>query len=220
MNEIEVSSFYTMPSEADQRANLDFYASKINKRRSVRTFSDKAVDKEIIEKIIGIAACAPSGANKQPWFFCAINDKTIKSKIRSAAEKEEYENYHGRMSESWLKDLVQFGTNWHKPFLETAPWLIVAFKKSYDLGENNEKQKNYYVTESIGIACGFLIAAIQMAGLVTLTHTPSPMNFLTDILGRPENEKPFLLLPVGYPADDAKVPLLEKKKTDELIKWY
>ena len=143
----------------------------------------------------------------------------MKAKIREAAEKEEYESYNGRMSESWLKDLEPIGTDWNKPFLEIAPWLIIMFKKSYDM-EEGERKKNYYVMESVGIAAGFLISAIHQAGLVTLTHTPSPMNFLQKILERPSNEKPFLLLPVGYPADDATVPDFERKPLDEVSVWF
>jgi iodotyrosine deiodinase len=189
-------------------------------RRSVRFFSDKQVPKEVIENIIMTASSAPSGAHKQPWTFCVVSDAEVKAKIRMAAEKEEYENYHGRMSEEWLKDLEKFDTNWHKEFLTVAPYLIVLFKKSYDINEDRQKSKNYYVAESVGIAAGFLITAIHLAGLVTLTHTPSPMNFLQELLGRPENERPFLLLPVGYPADNAKVPLLERKRLEDISVWY
>ena len=185
----------------------DFYHS-LDKRRSVRVFDSKPVPKAIIENIILAAGTAPSGAHKQPWTFCVLSNAELKSKIREAAETEEYENYHGRMSEEWLKDLKQFGTDWRKPFIEIAPWIIVVFRKTYDL-DGDQKTKNYYVQESVGIACGMLITAIHNAGLVTLTHTPSPMNFLTKILNRPVNEKPFLLLPVGYAAADASVPDLQ-----------
>lgn len=188
----------------------------MDRRRSVRDFSDKPVPRDIIEHIIMTAATAPSGAHKQPWSFCAVADPELKKAIREAAEKEEYDNYHGRMNEAWLKDLGPLGTDWHKPFLETVPWLIVIFKKPYDL-VNGERHQNYYVNESVGIACGMLIAAIHNAGLVTLTHTPSPMNFLTSILGRPENERAYLLLPVGYPADGAMVPALERKEVEEVL---
>jgi nitroreductase len=189
-------------------------------RRSIRYFDDTAVDIEVIKSLINVAHHAPSGANKQPWHFCIVSDPDIKKKIRIAAEQEEYENYHGRMSQEWLDDLKPFDTNWEKPFLEIAPHLIVVFKKTYNLDDANQKTKNYYVMESVGIACGFLIAAIHMAGLVTLTHTPSPMNFLQTILGRPENEKPFLLLPVGYPAQDATVPNITKQRLEEVITIY
>ena len=169
-------------------------------RRSVREFSDKSVPFEVIENIIKTAAAAPSGAHKQPWSFCVVADPAIKKQIRIAAEKEEFINYNGRMSDEWLEDLKVFGTDWHKPFLEVAPYLIIVFKKAYDLNDKGEKLKNYYVNESVGIASGFLITAIHNAGLITLTHTPSPMNFLEKILNRPKNERAFLLLPVGYPA--------------------
>jgi len=195
----------------------DFY-QEMNTRRTLRMFSDKPVPRELIEQLLMTAGTAPSGAHKQPWTFCAVGDPQIKAQIREAAEKEEYVNYHGRMSDEWLQDLEPFGTDWNKPFLETAPWLLVVFKKSYDL-EGEEKKKNYYVNESVGIACGFLLAAIHHAGLAALTHTPSPMNFLQQILGRPDNERPFLLIPVGYPADDAVVPDLRRKTAEEFIIW-
>ena len=191
----------------------------MDKRRTVRHFSDKDVDKEVIENIIKTASTAPSGAHKQPWTFAAVRSSILKNEIREGAEKEEYENYHGRMSEDWLEDLEVFETDWNKPFLETAPWLIVVFRKPYDL-VNDEKKKNYYVAESVGIATGFLLAAIHNAGLVALTHTPSPMNFLGEILDRPENEKPFLLIPVGYPAADAMVPDIERKPFNEIAALY
>jgi iodotyrosine deiodinase len=165
------------------------------------------------------ASSAPSGAHKQPWTFCAISNPELKKSIREAAEKEEYESYHGRMSERWLRDLAPIGTDWHKPFLETAPWLIVVFKKVYDEQEG-EKINNYYVNESVGIACGMLITAIHNAGLVTLTHTPSPMNFLTAILERPSNERPFLLLPIGYPEKETFVPDLQRKSLSEVSEFY
>ncbi|HOY13647.1 MAG TPA: nitroreductase family protein, partial [Saprospiraceae bacterium] len=161
-----------------------------------------------------------SGANKQPWTFCAVHSSDIKRQIRIAAELEEYQNYHGRMSEEWLHDLGPLGTKWQKPYLEIAPWLIIIFKKVNDFGSEGEKNKNYYVTESVGIACGFLITAIHQAGLVTLTHTPSPMNFLQSILQRPINEKPFLLLPVGFPADGVLVPNIQKKTVDQNTIWF
>jgi nitroreductase len=196
------------------------YYQLMDQRRSVREFSDKPVPEEVINNIIMTASSAPSGAHKQPWTFCVVKNQGIKAEIRKAAEEEEYENYHGRMSDDWLKDLEKFETDWHKPFLEVAPYLIIVFKKAYELGKEGEKLKNYYVNESVGIACGFLIAAIHNAGLVTLTHTPSPMNFLQKILNRPANERPFLLLPVGYPAKDAQVPVLERKKLDQIANRY
>lgn len=192
----------------------------MDKRRTVREFSDKPVPKEVMENIIMTASTAPSGAHKQPWTFCLVSDADIKKKIREAAEKEEYLNYHGRMSEEWLQDLAIFGTDWHKPFLEIAPYLIIIFKKAYDLNAKGEKTKNYYVSESVGLATGILLAAIHNAGLVALTHTPSPMNFLQEILNRPENERPFLLIPVGYPAAETSIPDLTRKSRNQVIAYY
>ena len=191
----------------------------MNKRRSVRDFSDKPVPREVIENIIKTAVAAPSGANRQPWTFCVVSDFSLKKIIRITAEEEEYESYNGRMSDEWLNDLIPLQTDWHKPFLETAPYLIVVFRRSYEF-EDDHKHQNYYVMESCGIACGFLLAAIHNAGLAALTHTPSPMNFLARILKRPVNEKPFLLIPVGYPADDSWVPEIKRKKQEEVCVWY
>ncbi|MCB0509435.1 MAG: nitroreductase family protein, partial [Bacteroidetes bacterium] len=192
--------------EIRERA-LNFYEN-IKSRRSVRHFSEQSIPKEVIEHIILSAGTAPSGAHKQPWTFCAVSNKELKDKIRKAAEEEEYLNYTKRMSEQWLKDLEPFNTNWEKPMLSDAPWLIIVFRKAFDLVEG-EKIKNYYINESVGIACGFLLAAIHEAGLVSLTHTPSPMQFLCEILNRPSNEKAYLLIPVGYPADKCEVPKLD-----------
>lgn len=189
-------------------------------RRTVRDFSNRPVPQEVIENILLTASTAPSGAHKQPWTFCVVSDLSIKKQIRKEAEKEEYESYHGRMPDEWLKDLLPLQTNWQKEFLETAPYLIIVFKKSYELKEDGSKGNVYYATESCGLACGFLLAAIHHAGLVALTHTPSPMNFLSSILDRPVNEKPFLLIPVGYPADECYVPVLERKKLHEFSSFY
>lgn len=196
------------------------YRRLMEARRSIRFFSDHPVPKEVIEQLIMTASSAPSGANKQPWTFCAIRNPDLKRQIRLAAEEEEYRSYNGRMSEEWLRDLAAFGTDWHKPFLETAPWLIIVFRRIYEFGENGKKENNYYVSESVGIACGFLLAAVHKVGLAALTHTPSPMDFLTKLLGRPANEKPFLLIPVGYPAPDATVPDIQRKPTERVIAWY
>lgn len=196
------------------------FFQEMHTRRTVRDFSDRSVPKAVIENLLQTANSAPSGANKQPWTFCVVSDPGIKHQIRKAAEKEEYENYHGRMSEDWLDDLKKFGTNHIKEFLDVAPYLIIVFKKAYDLGSGGEKEKNYYVTESVGLACGFLLAAIHHAGLVSVTHTPSPMNFLQKVLNRPENERPFLLIPVGYPAEDAQVPAITRKTLDQFSVWY
>lgn len=195
----------------------DFYC-EMDGRRSCRDFSDAPVPRRVIENIIKTASTAPSGAHKQPWFFVAVQNPETKKQIRTAAEAEEKEFYEKRAPEDWLEDLAPLGTDWHKPFLEIAPWLIIVFRKSYEL-DGSGKSKNYYVQESVGIACGMLITAIHQAGLVTLTHTPSPMSFLSDILKRPENEKPYLLLPVGYPSDNAMVPDL-KRKTLEAISHF
>ena len=192
------------------------FSQSILRRRSLRFFSKEEVPESVIKELITIASSAPSGANKQPWHFVAVQDPVVKKQIRQAAEEEEKAFYGGRASEEWLEDLKPFGTNWQKPFLEEAPWLIVVFCKNYDINQHGEKSKNYYVQESVGIACGFLIAAIHAAGLATLTHTPSPMGFLSKILKRPQNEKPFLLLPVGYAADGAMVPNIQKKGLKEI----
>ncbi len=192
----------------------------MNERRTVRDFSDKAIPKEVIENILLAASTAPSGAHKQPWTFCVVSNPEIKSKIRIEAEKEEQESYSGRMSDEWLDDLRPLQTDWQKPFLEIAPYLIIVFKKAYDSSRDGKKKNNYYVNESVGIACGFLLAAIHKAGLVALTHTPSPMNFLSKILSRPENERPFLLIPVGYPTEETFVPKLHRKSLEEISDWY
>ena len=191
------------------------FLTNISSRRSVRDFSEKAVPLELITNAIKAAASAPSGANKQPWYFVIVSDPQIKKEIRLAAEKEEKAFYNYRASDEWLKDLEPFETNSSKPFLEIAPSLIVVFKKTYDVKEK-QKKKNYYVNESVGISCGVLLAALHNSGLATLTHTPSPMGFLERILRRPKNEKAFLLIPVGFPAKDARVPILNKKPFKEI----
>ena len=198
-------------SETKMRSRSESFFNEIVARRTIREFSDRIVPIDIINNCIKTAASAPSGANKQPWQFVVVKDLGIKTKIRKAAEKEEKEFYGHRATKEWLEDLNQFGTDWHKPFLEIAPYLIVVFRKIYDLEDDGTQRKNYYVNESVGIAAGFLLAALHHAGLATLTHTPSPMNFLGEILNRPKNEKAFLLIPVGYPAKDAEVPDISKK---------
>lgn len=204
----------------EMEARTQSFYQWLDQRRTVRDISSEPVPKSVIDQLILAAGTAPSGAHKQPWTFCAISNTELKQQIREAAEKEEYESYHGRMSDRWLKDLEPIGTDWQKPFLEHAPWLIVMFKRVHEVGESGEKQNNYYVNESVGIAAGMLITAIHHAGLVTLTHTPSPMNFLTKILNRPDNERPFLLLPVGYPDQEAHVPDLNRKELDEIACYY
>ena len=197
------------------RRSSEFY-HWLDHRRSIREFCDRPVPKEVIENIIKAASTAPSGAHKQPWTFCAVSDPALKSKIREAAEKEEKESYEHRMGERWKNDLAPMATDMHKPFLEIAPWLIIVCKRPYEFAPDGSKINNYYVNESVGIACGMLITAIHQAGLVTLTHTPSPMRFLTQLLGRPENERAFLLLPVGYPNEPVYVPDLKRKGLDEI----
>ena len=203
------------PAEMQQRAD-DFYA-ELRRRRSVRDFSDRPVPRAVIETCLRTAGTAPNGANLQPWHFVVIADPAVKQRIRAAAEAEEREFYSGRAPQDWLDALAPLGTDADKPFLETAPYLIAIFAQSYGIGPDGKKIKHYYVTESVGIATGFLIAALHHAGLATLTHTPSPMGFLNEVLGRPENERPFLLLVVGYPATDATVPGITKKPLDEIV---
>lgn len=197
----------------------DFY-QWLNARRSVRHFSHESVPFQVIENILRSAGTAPSGAHKQPWTFCVVTNPKLKKEIRLAAEKEEQESYDNRMGDEWLDAIKPLQTDWSKPFIETAPYLIIVFKKAYDILPSGEKRNNYYVNQSVGIACGMLLAAIHHAGLAALTHTPSPMNFLTKILRRPENERPFLLIPVGYPAKDALVPDLKRKSLDEMVSNY
>ena len=196
------------------------YFEWLNKRRSVRHFSEKPVAIEVIENIIKSASTSPSGANKQPWTFCVVKNAEIKKKIRKAAEEEERKSYQERMSNEWLDDLKHLGTDSNKPFLEKAPYLIVVFKRPFEYDDNEKKHQNYYVNESVGLACGFLISAIHNAGLVTLTHTPSPMRFLEKILERPDNERAFLLLPVGYEAEKVYVPDIQRKAIEDVIKIY
>ena len=184
---------------------------QIQQRRSVRDFSSQNVPIEVIKNCIKTAASAPSGANKQPWHFSLVQNKKIKKEIRVAAESEEKQFYEHRASKEWLEDLNQFGTDWKKPFLETAPFLIIIFSQVFEKNADGQNRKNYYVNESVGIAAGFLLAALHNAGLATLTHTPSPMNFLAKILKRPDNERAYLLIPVGYPSKNAKVPIISKK---------
>ena len=205
---------YDSLSEDKMLARSKENLSLMNKRRSVRHFSSKAVPFEVISNAVMTAASAPSGANKQPWTFVIVEDPEVKRKIRMAAEKEEKEFYDHRAPDEWLADLEPMGTDWRKPFLEDAPYLIVIFKKIYRV-DKTQHLKNYYVNESVGIASGFLLTAIHNAGLAALTHTPSPMGFLSKILNRPRNEKAFLLIPVGYPAADAEVPVLTKKSFEQ-----
>lgn len=205
------------PAEMEQRATA-FY-ELMNRRRSVRFFSDQPVPQHLIEQAIRTAGTAPSGAHRQPWRFVAISDPDLKHEIRVAAEKEEYESYNSRMNEEWLEALAPIGTTWEKPFLETVPWIVVCFAESYGIGADGQRIKNYYVQESCGLACGLFIAALHNMGLATLTHTPSPMRFLNDILNRPRNEKPYILFPIGYPANNATVPDFSRKPLSEIVQW-
>ena len=206
---------FTPASEEEMKQKALSFYKNISKRRSVRNFSKKKVPISIIKNAIKCASLAPSGANKQPWHFVIVKNSEMKKEIRRFAEKEEKSFYSYRASKEWLKDLGQFQTDWNKPFLESAPYLIVVFKKNYDV-KRKLKYKNYYVNESVGIASGILLAALHFSGLVALTHTPAPMGFLRKVLKRPKNEKAVLLIPVGYPARGARVPVLSKKTLDEI----
>lgn len=212
---VPLTSYKELPVEEMERRASKFY-EKMKARRTIRGFSDRPVPREIIEKCLLAAGTAPSGANKQPWHFVAVSNPEVKKKIREEAEKEEREFYHRRAPEDWLEDLRPFGTDENKPFLEKAPYLIGIFAQSYKLDEDGEKEKHYYVKESVGIATGILITALHHAGLGTLTHTPSPMGFLNEIMGRPSHEKPFLLLVAGYPEEGVKVPDISKKTLEEI----
>jgi nitroreductase len=208
--------FQKIESEAEQiRRAREFYEN-LNRRRTVREFSDANVPFELIETAIRTAGTAPSGANLQPWRFVVVEDKAVKRRIREAAEREEYESYRGRMSDKWLRRLAPLGTDEHKPFLEIAPYLIVVFRIT-SFVEDGESEPTYYSQESVGIAVGMLLAALHTAGLATLTHTPSPMKFLQEILGRPKTEVPFVLIPIGYPAENARVPNIKRKPLEEII---
>jgi len=199
-------------------ARADAFLADVRTRRSVRHFSDAPIPLDVVRTCIAAAGRAPSGANKQPWTFVLVTCPETKRRIREAAEEEERAFYEHRAPDRWLKDLEHLDTNAHKPFLETAPALIVAFaQRSGPPGEDGEAEQHYYVQESMGLACGFLIAALHHAGLATLTHTPSPMGFLKEVLGRPEHERPFLLLPVGYPVDGCEVPDIDKKPLDAIV---
>ncbi len=201
---------------AEMRKRSAAFRADMLRRRSVRQFSNRPIPRDIIEDCLRAAGSAPSGANKQPWHFAVVSDPAVKRKIRDAAEAEELEFYGERAPDEWLEALEPLGTDEHKPFLESSPYLIAIFAESYGLGPEGDKIKNYYVQESVGIATGVLITAVHNAGLVSLTHTPSPMGFLNEILGRPENERPFLLLVVGYPAEDALVPDIPRKHLAEI----
>lgn len=206
------------PDEMRKRGRA--FEELMEARRSVRFFSEEPVPRELIEIAIRTASSAPSGAHRQPWRFVAVDDSAIKREIRIAAEEEERATYEGgRMPDEWRQALAPLGTDWHKPYLETVPWLVVAFEEVYGVHADGSARKNYYVKESVGIACGLFLAALQSMGLCTLTHTPSPMGFLREILDRPKNERPFILFPVGYAAPDATVPDLKRKSLDDVAIW-
>jgi len=211
-------AFDALPPD-ESLARIRAFAEKLKKRRTVRDFSPEPVAREIVETAIAAAGSAPSGANQQPWTFVAISDPAVKARIRQAAEAEEKAFYDGRAGEEWLEALAVLGTDWEKPFLEAAPWLIAIFQQRWGLGPDGRKIKHYYAPESVGIATGFLIAALHEAGLATLTHTPSPMGFLNEICGRPENEKPVILLVVGKPAPGCRVPAIDKKPLTEIARF-
>ncbi|MEL6150891.1 MAG: nitroreductase family protein [Chloroflexota bacterium] len=218
-NTIPLTGYHAYPPDEMQARARDFY-EQMNRRRTIRDFADRPVPREVIADCIRAAGTAPSGANQQPWHFAAISDPAIKREIRIAAEKEEYEFYHGRAPDDWLDALSHLGTDERKPFLEIAPWLIGIFGRSYGLDADGNRVKHYYVTESVGIATGMLVTALHHAGLATLTHTPSPMRFLNQIMQRPENERPFVLLVVGYPADAVHVPDIQRKPLDEIASFF
>ena len=213
---------YKQDSITDEQMleNAKAFYEKLDKRRSVRHFSDKPVPKEVMENLIMAGSSAPSGAHKQPWTFCLISNKELKAKLRELAEEEEKKSYGGRMSEEWLEDLAPLGTDWVKEFIDVAPWIVVIMKRVYEYNEDGSKHNNYYVSESVGLAAGFFLVAVQNAGLVALTHTPSPMNFISKALNRPDNERPFLLIPVGHPSENAEVPYLTRKSIEQVIQYY
>ena len=208
------------PEESLQRAEA--YYALIRQRHSIRHFTDEPVGRAVIEACLRAAGTAPSGANHQPWHFACVGDPQIKREIRLAAEKEEREFYGGKAGDEWLNDLKNLGTDAQKPFLETAPWLIAIFAERYGFDDEGNRRKNYYMSESVGIATGFLINALHEAGLATLTHTPNPMKFLNQILGRPKNERPYILLVVGHPADDAMIPRAAtiKKPLEQIASFH
>lgn len=219
---MESSEFvpYSIPpvDEEERLRRGRAFFEELDARRSVRAFSDAPVPRACIEWAVRAASTAPSGAHRQPWTFVAVSDPDLKRRIRIAAEREERAFYEeGRASEDWLEALRPLGTDWHKPYLETVPWIVVVFEQVSGRGRGGETVHHYYTKESVGIACGLFIAAVHRMGLATLTHTPSPMGFLRDLLGRPRHERPYVLFPVGHPADDCRVPDLRRKALDEVL---
>lgn len=213
---------YSAPkySESDMRKRGEEFCRLMSQRRSVRHYSPEPVPRKLIELAIATASTSPSGAHRQPWRFVAISSPEMKRQIRLAAEAEERESYEGgRMPPEWLEALTPLGTDWRKPYLEVVPWIVVVFEEMYGINADGTRRKNYYVKESVGMACGLFIAALHNMGLVSLTHTPSPMAFLSEILNRPPNEKPYVLIPIGYPAENCQVPNLQRKTVDEVTAW-
>ncbi len=210
--------FVRRPEDEMVTRAVEFY-ELMSRRRSVRFLSSEPVPRECVEYAVRAAVTAPSGANQQPWRFVIVDDPELKRQIREAAESEERDNYDHRFPQDWLDALAALGTDWHKPFLEDAPYLVVVFKETYGIDAEGKKVTNYYVNESVGIACGIFITALHNMGLATLTHTPSPMGFLSRLLERPPNEKPYIVFPVGYPAKDATVPDLMRKQFEEMVQW-
>ena len=213
--------FEELPDEEMRRRAREFFET-MNRRRTVRQYADRPVPREVVEHAIRTAGTAPSGAHKQPWHFVLVGDPKIKREIRTAAEAEERESYEHRMPDEWLEDLEPLGTDWHKPFLTTCPWLIVVFSQAFGRapGKSDAKKKHYYVQESVGISVGMLLAALHVAGLATLTHTPSPMGFLRRILERPDNERAYMLIAVGYPESGCEVPDLDRKSLEDILTTY
>jgi iodotyrosine deiodinase len=204
-------------SESEQTGRSRAFLDEVRRRRSVREFSRDPVPYELIENAVEAAGTAPSGAHQQPWTFVVVSDPDVKRQIREAAEEEERRSYESRMPDEWLEALRALGTDWRKAHIEDAPYVVVVFEQAYGLRPDGSKVKHYYVKESVGIAVGLLLASLHRAGLATLTHTPSPMGFLREILERPENERPYVLIPIGYPAEGCVVPDLERKPLDEIL---
>ncbi len=216
-------TLYGVPrlTEDEMRARGSAFYEAMSQRRSIRTFSAEPVPQDLIETAIRTAGTAPSGAHQQPWTFVMVGDPAIKRRIRLAAEEEERTNYlEGRMPDDWKDEIARLGTSWQKPYLEHAPWIVVLFEQRYGIDADGERQKHYYVKESVGIAAGMFIASLHTMGLATLTHTPSPMAFLTKLLERPANERPFILFPIGYPERDSVVPRLERKPLEDILVEY
>jgi nitroreductase len=206
------------PDEALEQVRA--FREHMDGRRSVRDFSTRKVPRAVIEEILRVAKSAPSGANKQPWSFVAIQDEELKQRIRDETERQEREFYEEKASDEWLDDLAHLGTDWRKPHLTEAPWVIVVFAQDYESREDGSKGKHYYVNESVGIAVGFLFAAVRQAGLACLPHTPSPMDFLHEELDRPDNERAYLVVPIGYPAENCQVPAIDKQLLDDVVDWH